>query len=345
MEAPCRLQIRCSVAVILWACVALHGLLFVRATSSTSCPSDTNDKFAQPIEIKDGQTIYRQIGADETQLYDYSNTNITAIALPRDKRKVIFHLEPCYGVVYLFVKKSRLCHPNPYSCVADRDNANCESTHYVTELVGTHDGAPTFFEIPLSTTKYFISVYAREDSLYTLTVLADVGAYPRPGNTGVITSRQLTSQQLQVSWGAASFQPVGISSLEQYWLYVTMLLDGENQTSDAVVLRPTKVLNTVCGLANNTDRSYDRFTSEICSFGLCNATIDGVIPGRRYLVNVVAESARGYKIAYAGLITTADWNTVTQMTSDQTLKAIGAVSGSVLGVLMIVFFVVVRLYV
>ena len=32
-------------------------------------------------------------------------------------RKIIINLEPCRGVVYLFVRKTRPCWPNPYSCL------------------------------------------------------------------------------------------------------------------------------------------------------------------------------------------------------------------------------------
>mmetsp|Transcript_11006 Transcript_11006/g.15561 ORF Transcript_11006/g.15561 Transcript_11006/m.15561 type:complete len:97 (-) Transcript_11006:86-376(-) len=88
----------------------------------------------------------------------------------------------------------------------------------------------------------------------------------------------------------------------------------------------------------------DRYRSEICAFGLCNTTITGVIGSRQYLINVVAESARGYRMAYAGLIATTEWDTTTQLTSDQALKAIAAVAGSVLGILLIVFFVMWRVY-
>mmetsp|Transcript_2172 Transcript_2172/g.3701 ORF Transcript_2172/g.3701 Transcript_2172/m.3701 type:complete len:340 (-) Transcript_2172:72-1091(-) len=329
-----------------WSALAIAILAGTcsQSLATASCSLDDNPLAATAVGIQDGQTLYRHIDADETHRYEYINTNVSALAQSQENRKVILHLEPCHGVVYLFVKKSRPCYPDPYTCVSSRTTSDCSSTHYVSDLAGTHDGAPTFFEIPLSTTKYYISVYARESSSYTLTVIADVGAYPRPGNDGVITARQTAENQLQVSWGTATFSPAGVSQLEQYWLYVTLLLDGENQTSDAVVLSADKVMNTVCGLSNNTDRSYDRYRSEVCAFGLCNATINGVLLGRQYLVNVVAESARGYRMAYAGLITTVEWDTKTQLTSDQALKAIAAVAGSVLGILLIIFFVMWRLY-
>merc|ERR1719449_56319 len=124
---------------------------------------------------------------------------------PDNIRKLIINLEPCRGVVYLFVRKTRRCWPNPYSCIditpglERRDTAGCAWTHFKSEIDGSRDGTPTFFEVPLSSTKYFISVYATENSAYTLTVLADIGAFPRPGvNQGRITAQQLRELQVRL---------------------------------------------------------------------------------------------------------------------------------------------------
>lgn len=103
-------------------------------------------------------------------------------------------------------------------------------------------------------------------------------------------------------------------------------------------------MNTVCGLQNNTDREYDKVPAAMCQYGRCNATIDGVITQKRYIFNVVAESERGFKMAYAGLIMRTDWQIVTQAASDKTLRVVGAVSGSVLGMVIIGYLWMIKLY-
>jgi hypothetical protein len=214
----------------------------------------------------------------------------------------------------------------------------------MSEIDGSRDGTPTFFEVPLSSTKYFISVYARTNAAFTLTLLADIGAFPRPGGNGKIIARQLRELQVQISWNEASYEPVGISRTKQYWVYSSLLLENDNRTNMAVFLRPDKIMNTVCGLQNNTDRQYDTIPASLCSNGICNATIDGVITDKRYVFNVVVESERGFRMSYAGLIMRTDWEVIRQATSDKTLKVIGAVAGSVLGMVVIIYFLMLKLY-
>merc|ERR1712113_648870 len=112
----------------------------------------------------------------------------------------------------------------------------------------------------------------------------------------------------------------------------------------AVFMRPDKIMNTVCGLTNNTDREYTLVPASACSADMCNATVDGVITDKRYVFNIVAESERGYRMAYAGLIMRTDWEVIRKAASDKTLKVIGAVSGSVLGIVVIIYFLLLKLY-
>jgi len=258
--------------------------------------------------------------------------------------------EPCTGVVYLFVRKTRRCWPNPYSCIdltpgqERRRPEDCAWTHFMSVIDGSRDGAPTFFEAPLSSTTYFVSVFGARNGAYQITFLADIGAFPRPKQGGKITARQLQELQVQLSWDEATFKPMGISQVKQYWIYSAMLLQDDNRTNTAVFLRPTKIMNTVCGLQNNTDREYDKVPAAMCQYGRCNATIDGVITQKRYIFNVVAESERGFKMSYAGLIMQTDWQIVTQAASDKTLRVVGAVSGSVLGMVIIGYLWMIKLY-
>eukprot|EP00427_Karlodinium_veneficum_P024959 CAMPEP_0169105456 /NCGR_PEP_ID=MMETSP1015-20121227/23806_1 /TAXON_ID=342587 /ORGANISM="Karlodinium micrum, Strain CCMP2283" /LENGTH=274 /DNA_ID=CAMNT_0009166817 /DNA_START=358 /DNA_END=1182 /DNA_ORIENTATION=+ len=270
---------------------------------------------------------------------------------PDTQRKLIINLEPCKGIVYVFVRKTRRCWPNPYSCIDIRPGqqrrrpADCTWTHFMSNIDGSRDGTPTFFEIPLSSTKYFLSVYAPQRSSYTLTLLADIGAFPRPGDNGKITARQMKELQVQISWNVAHFFPVGISDVKQYWVYSSMLLETDNRSNMAVFMRPSKIMNTVCGLQNNTDHQYDKIPATSCdAAGICNATIDGVVAQRKYVFNVVVESNRGFFFAYAGIIMRTDWQVIRQAASDTTLKVVGAVSGCVLGMVIIIYFLMLKLY-
>jgi len=317
---------------------------------SQVCAHQTYPTVAPSVEIQDGETVYEKIMKNQTHRYFFRSYNVTTMNQPDQYRKLIINLEPCKGIVYLFVRKTRQCYPNPYSCITrlgtdlERRTKPCAWTHFMSETDRSRDGTPSFFEVPLSSTKYYISVYATENSVYTLTVLADIGAFPRPGTSGRILARQLRELQVQLSWDPATFNPRGISDVRQYWVYSSMLLEQDDRTNMAVFMRPDKIMNTVCGLVNNTDREYMRVPAEACVGGMCNATIDGVITDKRYVFNVVVESNRGYRMAYAGLIMRTDWEVRRQAASDKTLKVIGAVSGSVLGMVVIIYFLMLKLY-
>jgi hypothetical protein len=318
---------------------------------SEVCHHENYDNVGASTEVKDGDTVFREIRKNQTHRWFYRSLNVSTMNQPDIYRKLIINLEPCRGVVYLFVRKTRRCYPDPYPPCIDltpgqelRQPDMCKWTHFMSEIDGSRDGTPTFFEVPLSSTKYYISVFATQNSAYTLTLLADIGAFPRPGSNGRLEAKQLRELQVQLTWDTSTFRPIGITDVEEYWVYSAMLLENDNRTNMAVFMRPDKIMNTVCGLENNTDREYSRIAPSTCSGGKCNATIDGVITDKRYVFNVVVKSKRGYKFAYAGLIMRTDWEVVRQAASDKTLKVIGAVSGSVLGMIVIIYFLMLKLY-
>lgn len=289
---------------------------------------------------------------------------------PTTHRKLIINLEPCRGIVYLFVRKTRPCYPNPYSCIKwdptdvimgrPWQSAECAWTHFMSEIDGSRDGTSTFFEVPMSSTRYYISVYSPDISSYTLTVLADIGALPRAGGMGVVHARQERELSVELQWSNAYFFPDGdyaVTDLKQYWIYSSMLLDEDNRTNMAVFLRTTKIMNTVCGLHNNTDREYSRVYPEQCKVirnkgaenesimsNGCNATVDGIIADRRYVFNIIAESQRGMMVAYQGIVVRTQWSVVRQATDDRTLKVVGAIAGSVLAISIIIYFLMLKLY-
>lgn len=270
--------------------------------------------------------------------------NVTIWDQSNQYRKFILNLEPCRGVVYMFVRKTRPCYPDPYSCVESRHAPDCQWTHFMSEIDGSKDGTPTYFEAELSSTNYFIAVYARTNAQYTLTALTDIGQYPRPGKFGKLTARQVRELQVQVSWDVATYNPGGISATRHYSVYSAILLENDERSNLAVFMRPDKIMNTVCGIDNNTDRPELTVTRAECSETVCNATIDGIITEKRYVFNVIAESESGYKSAYSGLIMRTEWEVVRQAASDKTLKVVGAVSGSVLGMVVIIYFLMLKMY-
>ncbi|KAF4702190.1 hypothetical protein FOZ63_028554 [Perkinsus olseni] len=269
---------------------------------------------------------------------------------PSEYRKVIIHLQPCRGVVYMMVRRTRPCWPNPYSCITadNNDNNECEWTHFMSAIDGSRDGAPTYFEVPLTSTRYFISVYAADNAAYTLTLLA--------ASVQILELYRGPVVEVSLSWEGASFSPLGVSEIDKYYIYSTMLLDTDNRTNTAVFIRPDKVLNTVCGLHNNTDREYSTVDPSTCVQspedttveGLlatrCTTEISGVMAQKRYIFNVIVESKRGYMMAYSGIIMETDWIIYTKAASDKTLQLVGGVMGTVIGIIVVGYLWLVKAY-
>jgi len=149
---------------------------------------------------------------------------------------------------------------------------------------------------------------------------------------------------VQIEWDEAVYTPVGTTINKRYWVYSSMLLNSHNRTNPAVLMRTDKIMNTVCGLQNNTDRQYTTVPAADCVEGKCTALIDPVISDKRYVFNVVAESERGYRITYAGLIMRTDWEIMRQAASDQALQIVGVLAGSVLAALVIIYFLILKIF-
>jgi hypothetical protein len=324
--------------------------LLALAAGQDPCGHFEDENVVKPTGVlEDGQVIYREIEFNQTHLYYYQNYSTDNMDVSDKHRKLILFLEPCNGVVYLFVRKTRPCYPNPYSCIDLTDGeqkrtTNCDWTHFMSEIDGSLDGAPTYYEVPMSATKYYIAVFASEKSTYRLTVLADVGAMPRPGRRGKLEARQLDELEVQLTWQEAEFSGAAVSEVKKYHVYSTMLLNTDNRSNANVFFRPDKILNTVCGLHNNTDRSVKTVLPEECVDGTCTANIRGVLTQKRYALNVIAESSRDFSMAYGGLVIQTNWLVVTKAADDATLKAIGAVGGCTLGAVIIGYINLLRFY-
>jgi hypothetical protein len=216
---------------------------------------------------------------------------------------------------------------------------------------GSKDGTPTWFEIPFTTTQYYFSVFSADNSQYRLTVLADTGAFPRPGKLGRLYGDQQGELAVSIGWYQATYIPTDPYRTLHYKVYAAPLLDSDNRSSSFSFLRPQKTMNTYCGLQRNTDQEvmseqpWHIFSPAQCSAaGYCNVTIDWVQPDRRYVFNVVAVSTRGHRYAYSGLIMRTQFDVVRQAASDSTLKAVGVVAGGSLGLVIVMYFMMLKLY-
>jgi len=325
--------------------------------------------------LRDGQPVMHTVGLNMTRLYYYENFNVTTMSQPDRYRKLIIKLEPCEGVAYLFVRKTRRCWPNPHSCCHIPSNSflistgssltstppcnpvvqttKCTWTHFNSVIDGSKDAAPTFFEVPLSSTKYYISVFAPKGpnqqysmsvASYRLTVLADIGAYPRPGLQGRLQVKQTGDMSVELAWEEATFLPAGVSAIRRYYVYSSLLLDRDIKQNEAVFINPGKVMNSVCGLEINAVRYGSPLTASGCRQGTCKVVISGMVPRRRYMFNIVAESQRQFNASYSGIIVSTDWTQTSQLWSDKTTGLIGAICGTIFGVIVIGYLWIVKLY-
>merc|ERR1740117_498529 len=113
-------------------------------------PEKASGNYTRLIE---GEPIINTVSLNKSKLYWYENFNVTTMNQPDRYRKLIISLEPCEGIVYLFVRKTRPCWPNPHSCCRPLSSLStavtappcstsyqkikCSWTHYHSILDGT----------------------------------------------------------------------------------------------------------------------------------------------------------------------------------------------------------------
>lgn len=335
-------------------------------------PEQSDRASGNQTRLVDGEPILNHLSLNKSKLYWYENFNVTTMNQPDRYRKLMISLEPCEGIVYLFVRKTRSCWPNPHSCCRPMSSVSsevhappcatsyqkikCSWTHYHSILDGSKDAAPTFFEVPLTSTKYYISVYAPQEAnvkagvtraRYRLTVLADIGAFPRPGLQGHLKAKQVGEMSIELQWEKATFMPVGVSDLRHYHIYSSLLLPSEDKVNDAVFLKPSKIMNSVCGLETNAVKYGVPLTNANCRGSLCSAVVSGVLPKKRYMLNIVAESMRGFNSSYSGIILQSDWTDTTKLfgdSADTVVPLVGAVCGTIFGIVVMGYLWIVKLY-
>ena len=340
------------VLLVATSCVAASSSLDLTADMRTTCPHQYWPSVSGYLPLAEGETRYRDIRRNQTHLYYYENYNVTTMNEDVAYRKLIVNVEPCYGTVYVFVRRTWPCFPNPYSCVSVNGRLagkTCEWTQYHSDISGSRDGAPTMFELNLTSSRFFIAVFATDTAGYTISTLSDVGAMPRPGELGNLTGIQTGELDIQLQWRAAAFQPEAVSAVKNYWVYSTLLLDSDEITNNQVFLKPKKILNTVCGLENTTDSAYILIKPQTCAqvdegLPLCSANITGVLTRKKYAFNVVAESERGVKRAYSGLVLETNWDTFTSASSENTVTIVGALIGTFVGLLVMGYIWLLKIY-
>merc|ERR1712151_12464 len=134
---------------------------------------------------------------------------------------------------------------------------------------------------------------------------------------------------LDLSWDQATFLPLGVSGLKSYVVYSSLLLAAEEKQSTSVMLSPSRIMNSVCGLEQNAVPYGLPLSDLSCVDGRCSTTISGIIPRRRYLFNVIASSLRKHNASYSGIIVDTDWEETTQLLSDRVTRLVAAVCGTV----------------
>merc|ERR1719183_1927908 len=95
---------------------------------SSVCPHHDYDVVGAQEILPDGVSQYRDIRANQAHLWYFElgpPWNVTIWDQPNQDRKFILNLEPCRGVVYMFVRKTRPCYPDPYSCVESKHKYDC----------------------------------------------------------------------------------------------------------------------------------------------------------------------------------------------------------------------------
>lgn len=286
---------------------------------SEACPHQTSTF----TNITANPSVYNEIGANQTHMYYFESSHFTSQRSSGLDRKLVVRLEPCNGIVYLFIRRTRPCWPNPWSCESDI----CDWAHYQSVINGTADGQPTVLELPLTSTQWFITVYGKTAAKYSLLIVEDPRMYPRMLEGGTIHSKQVDFNTIELTWSR-------LSSSKQYTVYSSMYFESSETASNGLnpnlLISPGHILDTVCGLSSNTDHPYMAFT---CETDECKANVTGLVNKRKYVMNVV--SNEGVPIAYAGTLVESLFNPNNDvMRIRNTLESVGITIGSVLLICM-----------
>jgi len=273
----------------------------------TSCPHQYYPNTRAWVNITKSQQALLDIEANSTHLFYFENYKYID-----SDRKVLFRLEACAGNVSMYIRRTRPCWPNPYTG---------ERIHYQAD-----DNDPVkVVEILSQSTQWFISVYSRVSSRYSLTVVPDGTAYPRRDSSWVDV-KQVSRDTAQISWRPAS--AAGTGRVSQYLIYSTIWFPSQ------------RVLNSVCGLQLNTDHPYSVVECE--SGTTCTANITALSNDRKYFFNVVVGGE--LLTAYAGVILRTHWDEARRIQLDEIASIAASVIASVIVILVTTYFILLRIY-
>jgi hypothetical protein len=167
-------------------------------------------------------------------------------------------------------------------------------------MTNKREGNMTLIEVPLSSTRWFITVYAETDSRYSLSVINKPEGYPRIGSGGILNWAQIHEDAFTLSWSRAVASEYTVN---RYLIYRSISLQENPYVQSPLVL------NTVCGLRDNTDYAYAVIDpASACTSDICTTNITGILPNKTYVLNVVAESSIGLTAAYSGVVARSKWD-------------------------------------
>lgn len=284
---------------------------------STACPHQYYSNTGNYVNLTSSMFAENEIPSNTSHLFFYQNYNFL-----NSEKNIIFRLEPCRGVVYLYIRRTRPCWPDPWT-----------DTWYQFKSVtdGSADGTATLFEVPAESSQWFITVYAKTSARYALTIVPKSVDYPRIAD-GMIEAVQLAKDTVEISWQQAYAE----TPITNYIIYSSIYFDsGEFFT-------PSLILNSVCGLQLNTDHPY---ALSACLDPTCRTNITGLSNNRRYVFNVVAHNKMtSLQSVYDGIIVKTVWDESNIDSIIEISQTAAIVIGTVTTVLVASYFFILYKY-
>ena len=272
----------------------------------TTCAHQFTETTRPWVNISDAKFVSLDIASNHTHLFYFEN-----YAYIDSDRKIVFRLEACTGNVTLWIRRTRPCWPNPHTG---------EWTHFK----GEGDGILNVLELPSASTRWFVTVFGRVDSRYSLTVTPDTRSYPLI-TQGDVNATQTARDSVELRWIPASRGGIPVT---RYLVYSSMWFDGAE-----------RILTTVCGLEQNTDHAY----AIVDCLNACNVTIKALTNGRKYFFNVIA--LEGPKASYGGIIYRTWWDESFKLDIEGIASWLATVLGTIALILLITYAILHRIFV
>ena len=284
----------------------LHARGSLWPDMETTCAHQFTDTSRPWANISETKSVSLDIAPNHTHLFYFEN-----YAYIDSDRKIVFRLEACTGNVTLWIRRTRPCWPNP-------------QTGDWTHFKGEGEGILNVLELPSASTKWFITVFGRAESRYTLTVIPDSRSYPLI-TQGDINATQISRDSVELRWLPASRHGILVS---KYLVYSSMWFEGA-----------PRILTTVCGLEQNTDHAY----AIVDCAHACNVTIKALTNGRKYFFNIIA--FEGAKAPYGGIIYRTWWDESFKLDIEGIGSWIATVLGTITVILLITYAILHQIFV